>query len=78
MDGGEDMQMTEWNRVNAMEHCGGVEKVTDKELQREYDFHMAERLIGAMHEAGLLPDGAYEEIRRKAAETFSPISAGIA
>ncbi len=21
------MQMTEWNRVNAMEHCGSVEKV---------------------------------------------------
>ena len=67
------MQMTEWNQKNAMEHCGAVEPLTEEELQNEYDAFVTDKLLKTMLEGGLLPDGAYAEIKRKNLEKFSPL-----
>ena len=67
------MQMTSLNQEKAMEHCERVLAMTEEELQNEFDFLMAERLIDSMHKEGLLPDETYAELRRKNLEKFPTI-----
>jgi hypothetical protein len=71
------MQMTKWNQKNAMEHCSEVPAITEDDLQDEYDYVVAEMLVKAMHESGLLPDRTYDEMRRKNLDIFSPLLARI-
>ena len=46
------MQVTKLSSDCAMKHCHEVNKQTDEELQREYDFYVAERIVKKMLEKG--------------------------
>lgn len=52
-------------------------KMTEEELQKEYDFYMAEKLVGSMRTAGII---SLEECTRISAENrrfFSPLLAEL-
>lgn len=71
------MLMNRWNQINAMAHCEKGHAMTDEELIQEVKYHMAMKLIGSLHDEGLIPDELLDEVKRMAMERFSPIISKI-
>lgn len=71
------MQVTKLSSDCAMEHCHEVNKQTDEELQREYDFYMAEKIVKKMLESGLISDVECTKISAENRRIFSPLLAEL-
>jgi hypothetical protein len=54
-----------------------VKVYTTEELQREYDYYMAEKLLKSLLDAGLISVGEFNKITAKNRQTFSPYLAEI-
>lgn len=54
-----------------------VKEYTTEELQREYDYYMAQKLLKSLLGAGLISVGEFNKITVKNCQTFSPQLAGI-
>lgn len=54
-----------------------VKIYTTEELQREYDYYMAQKLLKSLLEAGLISAGEFNKITAKNCQTFSPYLAEI-
>lgn len=50
---------------------------TTEELQQEYDYYMAQKLLKSLLDAGLISAGEFNKITVKNCRTFSPQLAGI-
>lgn len=50
---------------------------TDRELQNEFDFYLAEKIVQTMHEKGLISDIELQKISEKNRLAFSPYLADI-
>lgn len=50
---------------------------TTEELQQEYDYYMAQKLLKSLFDAGLISVGEFNKITVKNCQTFSPKLAGI-
>lgn len=53
-------------------------KMTEEELQKEYDFYMAEKLVDSMRTAGIISLEEYTKIREENRKLFSPYLAELA
>lgn len=49
-----------------------VKVYTTEELQREYDYYMAQKLLKSLFDAGLISAGEFNKITAKNRQTFSP------
>ena len=54
-----------------------VKVYTTEELQREYDYYMAQKLLKSLFDAGLISEGEFNKITAKKRQTFSPYLAEI-
>ena len=54
-----------------------VKVYTTEELQREYDYYMAQKLLKSLLDAGLISAGEFSKITAKNRQTFSPYLVGI-
>lgn len=54
-----------------------VKVYTTEELQREYDYYMAQELLKSLLDAGLISAGEFNKITVKNRQTFSPQLAEI-
>lgn len=54
-----------------------VKVYTTEELQREYDYYMAQKLLKSLFAAGLISAGEFNKITAKNRQTFSPYLAEI-
>ena len=52
-------------------------RMTDEELQREYDFYMAEKIVKKMLESGLISDVECTRISAENRRIFSPLLAEL-
>ncbi len=50
---------------------------TDEELQREFDYYMAQKLLKKLREEDLISEGELDKITAKNRQTFSPYPARI-
>ena len=50
---------------------------TDEELQREFDYYMAQKLLEKLREADLISEGELDKITAKNRQSFSPYLARI-
>ena len=50
---------------------------TDEELQREFDYYMAQKLLKKLREAGLITKEELDKITAKNSQSFSPYLARI-
>ena len=50
---------------------------TDEELQREFDYYMAQKLLEKLREAELISEGELDKITAKNRQSFSPDLARI-
>ena len=50
---------------------------TDEELQREFDYYMAQKLLEKLREAELISEGELDKITAKKCQSFSPYLARI-
>lgn len=50
---------------------------TNEELQNEFDFYLAERIVKMMHEKGMVSDDELHKISEKNRIVFSPYLAEI-
>lgn len=50
---------------------------TDEELQREFDYYMAQKLLEKLREADLISEGELDKITAKNRLSFSPYLARI-
>ena len=50
---------------------------TDEELQREFDYYMAQKLLKKLREAELISEGELNKITAKNRQSFSPYLARI-
>ena len=71
------MQVTKLSSDCAMKHCHEVNKQTDEELQREYDFYVAERIVKKMLEKGLISVDECTRISAENRRIFSPLFAEL-
>lgn len=55
----------------------GVKKFTDEELQREYSYYLAQKLLTAMLEKGMISVDEFNKITALNRKSFSPLLAGI-
>jgi hypothetical protein len=74
----EEMQITKLSSDFAMEHCSEVARQTDEELQREFDYYIAEKLTKQMLEKGLISTDECTRILAENRHFFSPILAELA
>lgn len=51
--------------------------ITDEQLKRDYNYCMAQKILNAMLEKGLISADEFNKITRKNRETFSPYLAEI-
>lgn len=51
--------------------------LTMEELQQEYDYYMAQKLLKKLRVAGLISEGEFNKITAKNRQTFSPYLAEI-
>lgn len=66
------------NRIeSAVAHCQEISKLSDEELQNEYDFYIAEKILNSMLEAGLISDDELNKLRAENKRIFSPLLAEI-
>lgn len=61
----------------AAEHCPKVEPMTLEQLQREYDYYMAEKMIKKMVKRKLIFAGECTRLLAEIRHYFSPILAQI-
>lgn len=61
----------------AAEHCPKVEPMTLEQLQREYDYYMAEKMIKKMVKSKLIFAGECTKLLAEIRHYFSPILARI-
>lgn len=54
-----------------------VKVFTTEELQREYNYHMAQKLLKSLLDIGLISEGEFNKITEKNRQTFSPYLAEI-
>ncbi|MBP7373939.1 MAG: hypothetical protein KA876_02530 [Prevotella sp.] len=54
-----------------------IKTFTDRELQNEFDFYLAEKIVQTMHEKGLISDIELQKISEKNRLAFSPYLADI-
>ena len=52
-------------------------RFTDEELQREFDYYMARKLLEKLREAGLITKEEMDKITAKNRQSFSPYLAWI-
>ena len=52
-------------------------RFTDAELQKEFDYYMAQKLLKKLREADLISDGELDKITAKNRQSFSPYLARI-
>ena len=71
------MQVTKLSSDCAMKHCHEVNKQTDEDLQREYDFYVAERIVKKMLEKGLISVDECTIISAENRRIFSPLLAEL-
>ena len=50
---------------------------TDEELQREFDYYMAQKLLEKLREADLISEGELDKKKKKNRQSFSPYLARI-
>lgn len=72
------MQVTQITADNAMAHCPAVKKQTDADLQREYDYLMAEKMAKKMRDQGIITEAECTKLLGKCREYFSPYLADLA
>ena len=66
------------NRIeSAVAHCKAIGKLSAAELQNEYDFYIAEKILNSMLEAGLISDDELNKLRAENKHIFSPLLAEI-
>lgn len=66
------------NRIeNAVAHCKAISKLSNEELQNEYDFYIAEKILNSMLKAGLISDDELNKLRAENKRIFSPLLAEI-
>ena len=56
---------------------GKTEQMTEEELQKEYDFHIAESIVAMLHREGKITDDEIHKISALNRQKFSPKLAGI-
>lgn len=52
-------------------------RFTDAELQKEFDYYMAQKLLKKLREADLISEGELNKITAKNSQSFSPYLARI-
>ena len=52
-------------------------RFTDAELQKEFDYYMAQKLLKKLREADLISEGELDKITAKNRQSFSPFLARI-
>lgn len=52
-------------------------RMTEEELQREYDYYMAEKIAKRMHDSGIISIKEYTKLREENRRFFSPFLAEI-
>ena len=52
-------------------------RFTDAELQKEFDYYMAQKLLKKLREADLISEGELDKITAKNRQSFSPYLAQI-
>ena len=52
-------------------------RFTDAELQKEFDYYMAQKLLKKLQEADLISEGELDKITAKNRQSFSPYLARI-
>ena len=52
-------------------------RFTDAELQKEFDYYMAQKLLEKLREAELISEGKLDKITAKNRQSFSPYLARI-
>ena len=52
-------------------------RFTDAELQKEFDYYMAQKLLKKLREADLISEGDLDKITAKNRQSFSPYLARI-
>lgn len=72
------MEVTKMTSASALEHCPETEKQTNEDLQREYDFILAEKTAKGMLDKGLITEAEYTKLMAKCREYFSPFLADLA
>ena len=72
------MEVTKVSTQTAMIHCPASKKPTDEELQREYNYRMAENTVKKMVETGLISKEECDKFLQKCREYFSPYLADLA
>ncbi len=71
------MQITELNSKNAMEHCQKLSKRTLEELQQEYDFYIAQKIVKSMFDSGLISEHECNKLVAENKRYFSTLLAKI-
>jgi hypothetical protein len=70
------MQVTKLN-TPVMQRCPEIKPVTDEQLQNEYDFLIADRLLSEMTDQGIIPKNNVNKFRQELAKEFSTIFADL-
>lgn len=68
------------NVIEVKDGCpikGEIEQMTDEQLQNEYDFYIAEMIVGMLHREGKITDDELDKISKLNRQKFSPKLAGI-
>lgn len=68
------------NVIEVKDGCpikGKTEQMTEEQLQKEYDFYMAESIIGMLHKEGKITDDELHKISALNRQRFSPKLAEI-
>lgn len=61
----------------AVEKCPAIKPMTDEQLQHEYDFMIADKLIEKMARIGIIPKHKVNKIRKNMAKEFSTFLADL-
>lgn len=72
------MEVTKMTSASAIEHCPETVKPTNEDLQREYDYILAEKTAGKMLDQGVITESEYTKLMAKCREYFSPYLADLA
>nr|ALL53590.1 hypothetical protein [uncultured firmicutes bacterium contig_61] len=71
------MQITKITNQSNFQPTRNRKQITQDELQGEFDYHRAERLIQKMLKKGLISEGEYYKIMTLNRETFSLMLADL-
>ncbi len=68
------------NVIEVKDGCpikGKIEQMTEEQLQKEYDFYIAESIVGMLRREGKITDDELHKISALNRQKFSPNLAGI-